>query len=135
MAFPLHPIKPREANASHQCGFVLMESLVSLLMLAGGILSVFALSNQVLRINQLSQKLTEATAVAEMAAEELFQMDYDTIQTGYQCHGDYERRFIVNSIDSGLTKEVTVRVVWRDTNNSERRLDFNTLVSSFKPDL
>ena len=49
--------------------------------------------------------------------------------------GNYERRLMVNTIDSGLTKQVTVRILWNDVDANQRSIDFDTMVSSYKPNL
>jgi prepilin-type N-terminal cleavage/methylation domain-containing protein len=109
----------RRFRSSH--GFTLLEVLISLAILAFGLLAVAGLQIATLRGNGFSQHLTEATVLAESKLDQLKNLDYhdpglsgqplpeQILKSGIS----YMRQYSV--LDLGTTmKVVSVTVRWTD---------------------
>lgn len=117
-------------------GFSLLELLVSITILAIGLLGIAGLQGTTIKKNVSAMRNTEATALIEDKIEAYRNTPYANIsegtvvETGLGSANVFNRTSIVqdNTPIPGSTKTITVQVSWSDPDS--HRLSFQTVVSN-----
>ncbi len=110
-------------------GFTLIEVLVAMVILSVGLLGTAALITGIIRSNQVSNRITTATVLAQDKMEEIRRLGYfgmptsDTTTTeSYNSITNYSLYKRVTSTDvvnpAADMKTVTVTVYWNSDNSS-----------------
>lgn len=135
---------------SRQRGFTIIEAMIAIAVLTMGILVLVKIFPLALKISRSAEQSTIAMNLAQSKAEELFFLDYDSINIGiietksrlsddpddpfYQ----YQRQTIVEYVDSDLQssvsdtgmKKITIAVFWRHPLLlGEKSVGLETLIS------
>lgn len=118
----------------NQKGFTLVELLVSMTILAVGLLGVAGLQGSMIRKNVSAIYNTEATGLIVDKIEEIRNTPYDNIAAGVVNESAlgtaniFSRRTTVQNDTPvpGQTKTITVDVSWNDPN--QRTFTFSTIV-------
>ncbi|MCG2831245.1 MAG: prepilin-type N-terminal cleavage/methylation domain-containing protein [Desulfobacteraceae bacterium] len=104
-------------------GFTLIEVLVAMVILSIGLLGTAALITGIIRGNQVSNRVTTATTLAQDKMEDIKRLGYSNTVSETRAslsspYDQYEREVsvVVGSPATGM-KTVTVEVYW-DTNKS-----------------
>ena len=102
-------------NTRNNSGFTLIEVLVAMVILSIGLLGTAALITGIIKSNQVSNRITTATVLAQDKMEEIKSMEYLnvvaeplSIITDYPL---YKREVTVDPLGTG-TQTVTVTVSW-----------------------
>jgi type IV pilus assembly protein PilV len=100
-------------------GFTLVESMLTVAIMAVGLLALAGLQVTALRGNDLSRRMTTAVSIAEQKLEQLKNTPYTNIQTeaaskvtASNLH--FTRQVIVTNGPLPNTKSVSVLVSWQD---------------------
>ncbi len=100
-------------------GFTLVESMLTLAIMAVGLLALAGLQITALRGNALSRSMTTAVSIAEQRLEQLKNTPYSDIQaeaatqvTASNLH--FTRQVTVTNGPLPNTKSVSVLVIWQD---------------------
>ncbi len=110
-----------ECNSHHDKGFTLIEVLVSIVILALGLLSLATLASTVMHGNAFGKEMTVATTLAEERMEEVKRLGYANAETAAGTenygtitnYGDHRRVTSVSaSTPAAGMKTVTVTVFW-----------------------
>jgi type IV pilus assembly protein PilV len=122
----------------HEKGFTLLEVMISMIVLAIGILGLGLIMSMSIYGNTYSKGVTEANALAQREVESLSnQQSYGTLP--YSCvtdsvQGIYQISRIVEdnttnaSVPAGLYK-ISVVVAWRDQQAVDRTIYYTTFKS------
>jgi prepilin-type N-terminal cleavage/methylation domain-containing protein len=109
----------------NQKGFSLLELMVALGILSGGILGLLSLSVTTLKANYLSQSSTAALQLAQEKMESLKALPFDELKGGIESglitgtvRTLFRRETIVNKQGAYGLAEITVRVLWPSAMNS-----------------
>lgn len=132
--------RPRAGSA----GFTLIEMMIALVILAGGMLSMASVQLEALRGGQRGRHLAQATAIAESQLEQLQRERWTNIPaTAWTAPiavvnsvdsavVEAEQTFLVNwritTITPNKTRAIDVQVAWAEANGSNR----NVLLSSVR---
>ncbi len=110
-------------TVSKRNGFSLIEVLVTLLVLAVGLLGLGGMQIFSIKGNSFSQKLTQATVLAQDRLEELRRLPFvdSSLSSGSHDEGalsdsGFTRSYDVENISLTL-KAITVTVQWREEND------------------
>ena len=101
------------------CAFTLLEVLITLVILSVGMLALASLQVMAIRGNSFGQQMTVASTVAQNKLEELRELDFDTVASGFDSCRDesngtlYTRQWTVqNDTPQPDMKTVRVTVTW-----------------------
>lgn len=123
-----------------QTGFSLLEMLITIIVLASGLLAIASMYGAILNANTLSKQRSEAVVLAEKKLEELRGQSYaslvsatDTV-TATSSSGssaNYQRSWTVTAGSGGLSyKDVGVTVTWTDSKNQSQNIVLSTRISN-----
>ncbi|MDC7707402.1 type IV pilus modification PilV family protein [Vogesella indigofera] len=128
------------ARAGHQTGFSLLEMLITIIVLASGLLAIGSMYGAILNANTLSKQRSEAVVLAEKKLEELRGQSYaslvsatDTVTAASSSgsSANYQRSWSVAAASGGLTyKDVGVTVTWTDSKNQSQNIVLSTRISN-----
>jgi type IV pilus assembly protein PilV len=97
-------------RTEHDSGFTLVEVLIAMFLLVTALLGTAAVTATVIQGNSFSNRMTEATTLAQDKMEELRGMSYDDMTSGSDtCDTLYTRTWTVTT-DSPATDTATVEV-------------------------
>lgn len=123
-----------------QAGFSLLEMLITIIVLASGLLAIGSMYGAILNANTLSKQRSEAVVLAEKKLEELRGQSYaslvsatDTIMatSSSGSSANYQRSWSVTVASGGLAyKDVGVTVTWTDSKNQSQNIVLSTRISS-----
>ena len=115
-----------------ESGLTLIETLISLMIFAVGMLGISKLTTVIIYGNTLSQQITMATIVAQDKVEALYNTSYgalksqtENILTESQRHYTCKTKVFNNTPQPGM-KTVAVTVSWR-RNNADRHVSLKTI--------
>ncbi len=120
-------------------GFTLIEVLVALAILTIGLLGLWSLHISATHGNAFSQRMREATSLANQKMEELRAADFNTLADGqdtlqYLAH-NYRCKWQVTNAAAPNTKQVTVTVGWggsnclNNVNNCRHKVEVVTFIT------
>lgn len=128
------------ARAGHQTGFSLLEMLITIIVLASGLLAIGSMYGAILNANTLSKQRSEAVVLAEKKLEELRGQSYaslvsatDTVTAASSSgsSANYQRSWSVAAASGGLAyKDVGVTVTWTDSKNQSQNIVLSTRISN-----
>jgi prepilin-type N-terminal cleavage/methylation domain-containing protein len=120
-------------------GFTLIEVLISLAILSISLLGLWSLHISATHSNVLSQRMSEATSLADQKIEELRAADFNLLACGQDTPQfliyTYRREWEVIDAVAPNTKQVTVTVGWggsdclEDVNNCDHRVEVVTFIT------
>lgn len=132
-------------------GFAMVEVLVTLLILAGGLLAVGKFQGTLIENSSLAKQRTEAVMLGQQKIESLRAYEVLTITTGKFAYANiatgadtinganaiYTRSWIVTASNSPAPayKSITMTVSWTDNRGSAQSVSLATLISSSDPAL
>ncbi|KKO19982.1 MAG: hypothetical protein DCC43_14730 [Candidatus Brocadia sp.] len=94
-------------------GFLLIETILAIALIAIGLFSVMSLTIGVIRGNSHSKMVTAATTLAQDKMEYFKGIDYDSIADTSTISTDYYLEAIVQNNTPGIdSKTVTINVYW-----------------------
>jgi len=110
-------------------GFTLLEVMVSLLILATGLLGVIALSTASVEVNSNANHLTWAYQTAQADLEKLRSLPWGSISNGSRTATSNGVAFTSNwtVATAGNIKNVIVSVVWNDS--EDHQIDVMTKIA------
>ncbi len=97
-------------------GFTLIEVVISMAVMAIGLLSMYVLQLTSIRGNSTAINITSATNSGANKIEEIFSQDYSAFTTGNytQTEGLYTVDTEVTAGDTDNTKKIKVVINWRE---------------------
>ncbi len=123
-----------------QTGFSLLEMLITIIVLASGLLAIASMYGAILSANTLSKQRSEAVVLAEKKLEELRGQSYaslvsatDTVTAASSSgsSANYQRSWSVAAASGGLAyKDVGVTVTWTDSKNQSQNIVLSTRISN-----
>ena len=120
-----------ENSFSKDSGFSLIEVLITLVILAVGLLSVGGMQIVSIKGNSFSQGVTQATVLAQDRLEELKRLSFldSSLSSGHHDEGalngsGFSRSYDVENVSSTL-KAVTVTVQW--TEETDHRISLSAM--------
>jgi len=110
-------------------GFTLIEVMISLLILATGLLGVMALATTSIKVNSHADHLTWAYQTAEADLEKLRSVPWGSISNGSRTtrHKGVVFTSIWTVATAGNIKNVTVSVAWNDS--KDHQMDVATKIA------
>jgi len=127
-------------RVGHQTGFSLLEMLITIIVLASGLLAIGSMYGAILNANTLSKQRSEAVVLAEKKLEELRGQSYaslvsatDTVTAASSSgsSANYQRSWSVVTASGGLAyKDVGVTVTWTDNKNQSQNIVLSTRISN-----
>lgn len=130
-------------------GFAMVEVLVTLLILAGGLLAVGKFQGTLIENSSLAKQRTEAVMLGQQKIESLRTYEVLTTTTGKFAYADiaagadtinganatYNRSWTVAGSSSPTYKSIAMAVGWTDNRGSAQSVSLATLISSSDPAL
>lgn len=123
-----------------QSGFSLLEMLITIIVLASGLLAIASMYGAILNANTLSKQRSEAVVLGEKKLEELRGQSYaslvsatDTVTAAGSSgsSANYQRSWSVTAASGGLAyKDVGVTVTWTDSKNQTQNIVLSTRISN-----
>nr|WP_294865818.1 prepilin-type N-terminal cleavage/methylation domain-containing protein [uncultured Pseudogulbenkiania sp.] len=132
----------RIASQRRQRGFSLLEILITLVVLGGGLLAVGNLYGKVMNGSAAAKERSEAVVQAEKKLDELRYTAYASIAsgsdsvnaaTGSGSSANYSRRWTITASTSPAYKDVVVTVSWTDSRNQSQSAVLTSRISSIDP--
>ncbi|MBM2833789.1 MAG: hypothetical protein HW406_950 [Candidatus Brocadiaceae bacterium] len=110
-------------------GFLMIEVIFAIAILAVGLFAVMSLATVVIKGNTQSKKVTTAITLAQDKMEYFKGISYDNISGTYTVSNDYYLEALVqNNIPGTNTKTVTVDVYWNPgTTTSNHKVTLQTI--------
>ncbi len=115
----------RPGRARPAAGFGLLEVLITMVILAGGLLAIGGMYVKIMRESGVSRQRIEALTLAQTKLEELRAQAFSTLTSASDTvaasavagrSADYQRSWSISSFTSPATyKAVTVTVTWADS--------------------
>jgi prepilin-type N-terminal cleavage/methylation domain-containing protein len=112
----------------HKAGMTLLEVMVASLIMAIGAVAIFGLGSALMRQNTLSNRVAEATRLAENRVEELIGMDLGSVTGDSRTVGGYTLSSQVAANARG-EKFVRVRAAWQSIDGDPHEVDINTILT------
>jgi len=132
-----------------ECGFSLIEVIVSLIILASVFIGLVQVFPYALSISNSAKNVTIASYIAQARFEEINQIEYDNLATGIlepktpiasneTYLKSFQRKTIIEFIDSGLNvlavdigmKRIGVTVYYIDPiSKNEQSLEFKSIIT------
>ena len=107
-------------------GFTLVEVLVATVILTIMIGAALGLTTWVLRANAYSNKLTDATTMAQGKMDEILDGRFSSMASGNDTVDRFRRNWTVTPASYG--NDVVVEVAWTDTDSHHRHIVLRTIV-------
>jgi type IV pilus assembly protein PilV len=111
-------------------GFTLLEVVISLLILAIGLLGMAALTTASIKVNSNANYLTMAYQIAQADLEELRRRPWTAITDGGKDHDSVNHPTFTSTWTVAITgkiKNVSLSVAWNDSRN--HRIDLTTIIA------
>lgn len=128
--------------SSRQRGFSILEVLITLVVLAGGLLAIGGLYGKIMNGSAAAKERNEAVVLAEKKLEELRYALYASIASGSDSvnattgsggSANFSRSWSVTSSASPAYKTVTVTVSWTDSRNQSQSAVLTSRISGIDP--
>ncbi|SME94233.1 prepilin-type N-terminal cleavage/methylation domain-containing protein [Pseudogulbenkiania subflava] len=132
----------QHAPSPRQRGFSILEVLITLVVLAGGLLAIGGLYGKIMNGSAAAKERSEAVVLAEKKLEELRYALYSSIAsgsdsvnaaTGSGSSANFSRSWSVASSTSPAYKTVTVTVSWTDSRNQSQSAVLTSRISGIDP--
>ncbi len=94
-------------------GFTLIEVMATMMLMTVMVLGIWGLQGSLARMNGYSSGLTEATAMAQAKTEELKSLPLETLDSGFDAAGIFQRTWTVTTGPAPGTRNVNVQVTWQ----------------------
>lgn len=109
-------------------GFTLVEVVIACSIFAIGLAGVYGLMAWLVRANSFSNRMTEATALAQDKMESLTGGQWTALVSGSDTVGKFTRTWTVSAMGADL-KTVDLVVSWADINGRTHRISFKSMKS------
>lgn len=132
----------RRSFSPRQRGFSLLEILITLVVLGGGLLAIGNLYGKVMSGSAAAKERSEAVVQAEKKLEELRYATYASITsgsdsvnavTGSGSSANYSRSWTVTASASPAYKDVQITVSWNDSHNQSQSAVLTSRISGIDP--
>lgn len=136
----------RPAARPAQRGFTLIETMVSMLVVAGGLFGLLATQLSLARNADISRQRTEAVRLAQELVEDLRgytvitttpgQLAWDDLDDGadeVQTNATYTRSWTFSGTPTDTMRQITVTLAWQDRSGEEQRVVLNSVISQTNP--
>lgn len=132
----------RTGAQSCQRGFSILEVLITLVVLAGGLLAIGNLYGKIMNGSAAAKERSEAVVLAEQKLEELRYNLYasiaagsDTVSatTGSGSNANFSRSWTVTTSTNPNYKEVQLTVSWTDSRNQSQSAVLTSRISGIDP--
>ena len=115
-------------------GFMLVEIILSIAIIAIGMFAVMSLAVSVIKGNAQSKRLTTATTLAQDKMENILKMDYGSVTSSFGTYTDninyYWETNVQNNIPGTNTKTVKVNFYWEPaTTTSTHKVELRTILA------
>lgn len=122
-------IKAEQQKQNKESGFTLIEVLMSMVILAVGLLAMANMQIIAIQGNAYAIHVSEATHLVEDILDEYQKMDYDQLVTEEISSDIYTAYTSVeNNTPAANMKKITVKTTWK-TGNKEHEIVFGTVVT------
>jgi Tfp pilus assembly protein PilV len=120
----------------HARGFALIEALIALLILSGGLIALSHLQIRMLKASGETQAQTTAVHLAEHKLEELRGLAFEELrsgsdqplaQPGHSAH--FSRRWTIGQGGTETLRTVAVTTTWEDAEGVARSVTLSTLIA------
>ncbi|MGD9872879.1 MAG: prepilin-type N-terminal cleavage/methylation domain-containing protein [Kiritimatiellia bacterium] len=115
-------------RAKHRRGFTLVEVVIACAIFSIGLAGIYGLMAWLVRANSFSNRMTEATAMAQAKMEELNGGQWATIISGSDIVGAFTRTWTVTSLSADL-KNVHLVVNWEDVDGKNHQITLDCMKS------
>lgn len=141
------PWKPLNSSRKND-GFTLLEILVAMIIVAIGMFAIVSLILMVIKGNIHSERVTEATTIAQNRIEEIFDTDYNNVTTsvfgtytpspGDPPHPDHPNHALRMTVEDDVpdvnAKTITLDVYWNPaTTTSSHKVSLKTIFAPLAP--
>lgn len=124
-------------------GFTIIEVLITLLIMSGGLLALASFQGVIFGANAVSIERSEATMLAEQKIDEFRAYRdlsaYASIVTGSDSvtsgSAVYTRSWVVTGYVSPARKQIALNVSWTDSSNDLQSVKLDTVIASNDPKL
>lgn len=123
-----------------QAGFSLLEMLITIIVLASGLLAIGSMYGAIMNANTLSKQRSEAVVLGEKKLEELRAQSYASLVSGSETiavasssggSANYQRSWSIAVASSGLDyKDASITVTWTDSKNQSQDIVLSTRISN-----
>ena len=122
-------IKSKPPKKSMESGFTLIEVLMSMVILAVGLLAMASMQITAIQTNAYAIHVSEATHLVEDILDEYQKMDYDNLIDEEVKRDIYTAYTTVeNNQPAANMKKITVRATW-NTGKKSHEITFGTIVT------
>lgn len=136
--FPSHStLRP---TLSRQAGFSLIEMLITIIVLASGLLAIGTMYGSIMNASTVAKQQSLAAVLGEKKLEELRGTGYagvtggaDTVtaaSAGAGSTADYSRSWSVTTASAYSYKDVAITVSWTDSKNNTASIGLSTRISN-----
>lgn len=134
---------------SHDAGFALLEVLVTLLILAGGLLALSKFQGTLMQNSSVARQRTEAVMLGQQKIEDLRSFEVMSTATGKLAYADiatgsdsisattatFTRSWTVTANTNPTYKNITMAVSWSDSRGAAQSVTLGSMISSTDPAL
>jgi len=115
-------------------GFMLVEIILSIAIIAIGMFAVMSLAVSVIKGNAQSKRLTTATTLAQDKMENILKMGYGSVTSSFGTYTDninyYWETIVQNNTPGTNTKTVKVNFYWEPaTTTTTHKVELRTILA------
>ena len=114
----------------HRAGFTLVEVVVATMVVGVGIAGIMSMVLWMVRANDWSGDLSDASTLGQDLLEELLETPYASLADGSDTVGSYRRTWQVDSSASDTFKTIQVEVEWTRLDDKASRVTLASLRSN-----
>ena len=140
--------RPSHGRRAFTRGFTLVEMMIALVILAGGMLTMASVQLEALRGGQRGRHLGQATAIAESQLEQLQRerwtnipatawtapivVTHDVDAAAAEQESTYLVSWRITTLTPGKTRALDVRVSWAESSGSNRSVTLSSIRNNYE---